>query len=69
MKKQKNIPIKFNEKKATCKLVITLLAFLSITIALLITVDFHSYLIKNRTKQKIFLPFYKTSSELKQLLY
>ena len=41
----------FNEKKATCKMenFYILLAFLSITIALLIAVSIYFYLIKNQT--------------------
>ena len=48
----KIIPTNFNEKKATCKMqnVYILLAFLSITIALLIAVNIYYYLIKYRAK-------------------
>ena len=44
--------INFNEKKATCKTqsFYTLLAFLLITIALLIAVTLYCYLIKYRAK-------------------
>ena len=50
----KTIPTNFNEKKATCKTqnFYILLAFLLITIALLIAVCIYCYLIKYRTKQK-----------------
>ena len=44
----KIIPINFNEKKAACKMqnIYILFAFLLITIALLIAVSIHCYLIK-----------------------
>ena len=44
----KPIPINFNEKKATCKTenLFILLAFLLITIALLVAVGIYFYLIK-----------------------
>ena len=44
----KPIPINFNEKKATCKTenLFILLAFLLITIALLVAVSIYFYLIK-----------------------
>ena len=44
----KPIPINFNEKKATCKMenLFILLAFLLITIALLVAVSIYFYLIK-----------------------
>ena len=53
-------PSNFNEKKATCKTqnFYILLAFLLITIALLIAVSIYCYLIKYRAKQKHFLLFY-----------
>ena len=52
----------FNEKKATCKMqkFFILLAFLLITIALLIAVSTYCYLIKYRAKQKYLLPFHNT---------
>ena len=48
----------FNEKKATYKTqnFYILLAFLSITIALLVAVSIYCYLIKYRAKQKHLLP-------------
>ena len=50
----KTILINFNEKKATCKTqnFYILLAFLLITIALLIGISIYCYLIKYRAKQK-----------------
>ena len=50
----KTIPTNFNEKKVTCKMqtFYTLLAFLLITVALLIAVSIYCYLIKYRSKQK-----------------
>ena len=59
----------FNEKKkqlAKCKI---LLAFLLITIALLIAVTNYCYLIKYQAKQKISLPFHDTNNKLKQVIY
>ena len=49
----KTIPTNFNEKKATCKTqnFYILLAFLLITIALLIAVSINCYMIKYRAKQ------------------
>ena len=54
----------FNEKKVTCKMqnVYILLAFLLITISLLIAVSIYRYLIKYRTKH--LLPFYNTNNKL-----
>ena len=46
-----------------------LLAFLLITIALLIAVSIYCYLIKYRAKQKHLLPFHVTNSELKEVIY
>ena len=49
----------FNEKKATCKTqnFYILLAFLLITIALLIAVSIYCYLIKYRARQKNYYHF------------
>ena len=49
----------FNEKKVTCKTqnFYILLAFLLITIALLIAVSIYCYLMRYREKQKHLLPF------------
>ena len=54
----------FNEKKATCETqnLYVLLAFLLITIALLIAVSIYCYLIEYRAKQ--LLPFHYTNNEL-----
>ena len=67
----KTISTNFNEKKATCKMqnFYILLAFLLITVALLITVCSYCYLIKYRAKRKHLLPFHNTNNELKQVLY
>ena len=46
-----------------------LLAFLLITVALLIVVSIYCYLIKYKAKQKHLLPFYVTKNELKKVLY
>ena len=61
----KTIPTNFNEKKATCKTqnFYILLAFLLITIALLIVVSIYCYLIKHRAKQ--LLLFCYTNNELR----
>ena len=58
----KTIPIIFNEKKVTCKTqnFYVLLAFLLITIALLIAVSIYYCLIKYQAKQKHLLLFYDT---------
>ena len=45
-----------------------LLAFLLITIALLITVSIYCYLIKYQAKQKHLLPFHHTNNELREVL-
>ena len=52
----------FNKKNITCKTqnVYILLAFLLITIPLLIAVSIYCYLIKYRAKQKHLLPFHDT---------
>ena len=63
-KETKTIPTNFNEKNIICKTqnLYILLAFLSITIVLLITVSIYSYLIKYRVKQKHLLPFHVTNN-------
>ena len=55
----------FNEKKVTCKTqnVYILLAFLLITIVLLIAVSIYCYLMKYQAKQKHLLPFHVTNDE------
>ena len=62
----KTIPTNFNEKNVTCKTqsFYILLAFLLITIALLIAVCIYCFLIKYKAKQKHLLPFHDT--KLKQ---
>ena len=61
----------FNEKNATCKTqnFCILLAFLLITITLLIAVSIYCYLIKYRAKQKHLLPFHFTNNKLKENVY
>ena len=46
-----------------------LLAFLSITVALLIAVSIYCYLIKYQTKQKQLFPFHFTNNKLKEIIY
>ena len=61
---RKTIPTNFNEKKETCKAqnFHILIAFLLITIVLLITVSIYCFLIKYRAKQKHLLPFHFTNN-------
>ena len=61
----------FKEKKETCKTqnVYILLAFLLITIILLIAVSINCYLIKYKSKRKHLLPFYITNNELKEIMH
>ena len=67
----KSILTNFNEKKATCKTqnFYVLLAFLLITIALLIAISIYCYLIRNRAKQKHLLPFHFKNDKLKEIIY
>ena len=62
---------KFNNKKVTCKkkILYILLAFLLITIALLIAVSTYYYLIKYQAKQKNLLPFHFLINKLKETGY
>ena len=64
-----NEEINFNEKKATCKVqnLYILLAFLLITIALLIAVSIYCYLIKYCAKY--LLPFQNTNNKFKEIMY
>ena len=64
----KTFPTNFNEKKITYKMqnFYILLAFLLITIELLIPASIYCYLIKYQAKQKHLLPFHDTYNELKQ---
>ena len=68
---EETVLINLNGRKATCKMqnLYILLAFLLITIALLIAVSIYCYLIKYQAKQKHLLPFLNTNNELKQVLY
>ena len=67
----KSILTNFNERKATSKTqnLYILLAFLLITIALLIAVSIYCYLIKYRAKQKHLFPFNDINTELREVLY
>ena len=67
----KIIPGSFNEKKAICETqnLYILLAFLLITIALLIAISLYCYLIKYRAIQKHLLPFHVTNNQLKEIIY
>ena len=66
-KETKTIPTNFNEKNITCKTqnFYVLLAFLLVTIALLIAVSVYCYLIKYRANQKHSLPFHVKNDILK----
>ena len=70
-KETKTISTTFNEKKPICKMqnFYILLAFLLITIALLIAVSIYFYLIKYLLKQKHLLPFLFTNNKLKEIIY
>ena len=70
-KKQKQLQQILLQRDEICKTknFYILLAFLLITLALLIDVSIHCYLIKYKTKQKRLLPFYVTNKELKEDLY
>ena len=62
----KTIPADFNEKVITCKTqnFYVLLAFLSISLVLLIGVSIYCYLKKYWVKQKHLLPFHVTNDKL-----
>ena len=63
--KTKAIQRNFNEKKVNCKTqnFYVLVAYLLITISLLIAVSIYCCLIKYRAKQKHSLPFHHTKSK------
>ena len=67
----KTISRNFNEKIITWKTrnLYILLAFLLITITLLIAVIIYCYLIKYRAKKTHLFPFPVTNNELKQVFY
>ena len=69
-KETKTVTTNFNEKNATCetKHFYNLLAFLLITIALLIAVSIYCYLIKYRSKQNYLLPYYVANDKLINVL-
>ena len=60
----KTVPTNFNTKNATCKT--KNVAFLLITITLLIAASIYSYLIKYKTEQKHLLPCYITNNKFKK---
>ena len=66
-KERKTILTNFNEKKATCKTQKSyiVLAFSLTTIAILIYVSIHCYLIKHQAKQGQLLPFQFTNNKLR----
>ena len=68
---EETVPINLNENKTNCKMqnFYILLAFLLITIALLIAVSIYCYLIKYQAIQKHLLPFHNTNNELKEVTY
>ena len=63
----KTIPANFSQKNAICKTknFYILLAFLSITVALLIAVSIYCYPIKYKAKQQHLLSYYLTNKILK----
>ena len=65
---EEKAPKTFNGRKAAFKTqnFYILLAFLLITVALLIVASISCYLIKYRAKQKRLLPFHVTNNELKK---
>ena len=65
---KKAVTTSFNEKKSACKTrnVYILVAFLLITIALLIAVSIYCYLIKYQVKQKCLLPFHNSNNKFKK---
>ena len=67
----KTVTTNFNENNVICKTknFCISLAFLLITIALLIAVSIYCHLIKYKAKQKYLLPFYVINNELKEALY
>ena len=69
--KTKIITTNFNEKKATCKTqdFYILLAFLLVTIKLLIAVSIYCYLIKHQAKQEHLLSFHFKIDKLKEIIY
>ena len=58
-------------KTISCKMqsFYILLAFLSITVGLLIAVSIYCYLIEYQAKQKQLFPFHFTNSKLKEIIY
>ena len=69
LKKPKTVTTNFNEKNVICKRkkLYILLAFLLLTIALLIAVSIYYYLIKYQAKQKHLFPLHITNNKLKEL--
>ena len=62
----KTVTTSFNEKNSICKTqnFYILLAFLLITILLLIAVSTYCYLIKHKSKRKHLLPYWVTNDKL-----
>ena len=67
---KETIPTNFKEKKAIFKIqnLYILLAFLLITIALLIAASIYCYLIKYWAIQKHLFPFHVINNELKEIM-
>ena len=60
-------PTHFNEKKVTCKIenFHNLLAFLLVTLLILIIVSIYCYIIKHQPKKEYFLPYYFITNIMK----
>ena len=67
----KTVPTNINEENAACiiKDLYILLAFLIITIALLIAVKIYCYFKKHQGNQKHLLPYYDTNNEFLKKCY
>ena len=62
----KTVPTKVVLTKCTSTNFYFLLAFLLVTIALLIAVSIYCYLIKHQAKEKLLLPCHYTTNDLKE---
>ena len=65
----KTVPTKTLPTKSTSTNIHILLAFLLITILLLIVFNIYCYLVKYQAKQKHLLPYHVTNNTLKEVLY
>ena len=65
----KTVPTKTLPTKSTSTNIHILLAFLLITILLLIVFNIYCYLVKYQAKQKHLLPYHVTNNKLKKVLY